>query len=188
MSRAAPQPEKLQKNNVNKKKKLVEVRINIFPISLRVTCAGWNPSLFVSQWRAGTVRVCAFPCTLLSPKGNPSRSSTLAQEKPSVGFGMMEFALWLWNFPFSPNNLFGFPHNRQNQEYFVTYVDHLQHLSVANWDCSQWAVIVFGAVIKLGLRAPRQLYQQSINHAGFLEEISLATAHCKLQLHLWLMS
>lgn len=60
--------------------------------------------------------------------------------------------------------------------------------SVANWDCSQWAVIVFGAVIKLGLRAPRQLYQQSINHAGFLEEISLATAHCKLQLHLWLMS
>lgn len=30
VSRAAPQPEKLQKNNVNKKKKLVEVRINIF--------------------------------------------------------------------------------------------------------------------------------------------------------------
>lgn len=30
VSRAAPQPEKLQKNNVNKKKKLVEVRINVF--------------------------------------------------------------------------------------------------------------------------------------------------------------
>lgn len=30
VSRAAPQPEKLQKNNINKKKKLVEVRLSIY--------------------------------------------------------------------------------------------------------------------------------------------------------------
>lgn len=64
VSRAAPQPEKLQKNNINKKRKLVEVRVN--PSLFYANCnLGWMMFLlwfgsFCVRWQLRTSNKLVF--------------------------------------------------------------------------------------------------------------------------------
>lgn len=157
MSRAAPQPEKLQKNNVNKKKKLVEVRINIFLISLEVTWLGEIPPCFVAQWRAGTITECARSHAHCSVPREVQPGPALWPRKNPVGD--FEWQNLLVDFGTSLS-----PQTTCLNSYIICRTRNIlwpvwtvcNTWSVANWDCSQWAVIVFGTVIKSGFRAPRQ--------------------------------
>lgn len=157
VSRAAPQPEKLQKNNVNKKKKLVEVRINIFLISLEVTWLGEIPPCFVARWRAGTITECAHSHAHCSVPREVQPGPALWPRKNPVGD--FEWQNLLVDFGTSLS-----PQTTCLNSYIICRTRNIlwpvwtvcNTWSVANWDCSQWAVIVFGTVIKSGFRAPRQ--------------------------------
>lgn len=122
------------------------ISLNFFPSNI----LGEIHPCFVSQGRAGAVT--EFVLSHAQSQGKSTQNQHFGPGKILCGILKDRICSLTLELPFLPKQLVWITRNILWPVWTMCST-----WSVVNWDCSQWAEIVFGTVIKSGFRAPRQL-------------------------------